>query len=151
MSILLHAPDLFLHFTFFYLFAEPNNFWGFEGCVTLNAGSGHWNDVYCSRPQNGYICKKTEGGDWSTPRPTDMPEGHCPSDHFEYRGYCYKFVGKSTVMVGWILFQFLRALARDSHCRGEPFSKLGIFQTFFCNGSGRQILSRFKCWKVVIA
>ena len=76
-----------------FLFTEPNNFWGFEGCVTLFSGTGHWNDVYCSRPQNGYICKKTVGGDWTTPRPTDMPEGHCPADHYEYRGYCYKFVG----------------------------------------------------------
>ena len=72
---------------------EPNNFWGMEGCVTLFSGSGHWNDVYCSRPANGHVCKKIVGGEWSTPKPTDMPEGHCPSDQFEYKGYCYKFVG----------------------------------------------------------
>ena len=73
---------------------EPNNYFGLEGCATMFSGSGHWNDVYCSRPANGYVCKRTaDGQSPSTPKPTQMPEGHCPPDHYEFQGYCYKFIG----------------------------------------------------------
>ena len=72
---------------------EPNNYWQLEGCGVMFSGSGHWNDAYCSRPKNGYVCKKIGGSDYTTPKPTEMPEGHCPSDQFENKGYCFKFYG----------------------------------------------------------
>lgn len=72
---------------------EPNGFFGLEGCATMFTGSGHWNDVYCGRPQNGFACKRKAEGIWTTPQPTQLPPGHCSSDQFEYKGFCYKFVG----------------------------------------------------------
>ncbi len=74
---------------------EPNNHMGLEGCSAMFTGNGHWNDVYCGRPQAGYVCKRVANGELTTPKPTAMPEGHCPSDHHEFQGYCYKLVGLS--------------------------------------------------------
>ena len=77
---------------------EPNNYLGFESCSVMFTGTGRWNDAYCSQPANGYVCKRpVNPGDLTTPKPTQMPEGHCAQSPlqstptFEFRGYCYKF------------------------------------------------------------
>ena len=73
---------------------EPNNYWGMESCGELvSSRSGHWNDAHCSKPASGYACKRPTSGDWTTAKPTALPEGHCPPDHYEFKGYCYKFFG----------------------------------------------------------
>ena len=99
---------------------EPNNYWELEGCGVMFSGSGNWNDAYCSRPKNGYVCKRAVEGEWTTPRPTDMPEGHCGSDHFEYKGYCFKAFGmdgNTEDYKNW-------TNARD-HCRSVSLNERG--------------------------
>ena len=52
--------------------------------------------TFFSQPSDGYVCKRPSNGDWTTAAPTSVPEGHCPSDHYEFKGYCYKFFGLSS-------------------------------------------------------
>ena len=37
-----------------------------------------------------FVCKKPKGGDWPTPAPTTIPDGHCEESFIEFQGYCYK-------------------------------------------------------------
>ncbi len=41
--------------------------------------------------------QKPASGDWTTAKPTPIPSGHCPSDHYEFKGYCFKIMGLSDV------------------------------------------------------
>ena len=84
---------LYVYIETLHVITEPNNYFELEGCVVMYSGSGHWNDAYCGRPTNGYACKRPADGKIpSTPKPTQIPEGHCPQDHYEFKGYCYNLV-----------------------------------------------------------
>lgn len=61
----------------------------------MYGNNGKWNDGHCSKPANGYVCKKPANGEWTTAKPTSTPLGHCPADQYEFKGYCYKFHGLS--------------------------------------------------------
>ena len=102
-EVVLKNVQLFIIFNTF--FAEPNNYLGFESCCTMSSGTGRWNDAYCSQPANGYVCKRPANpGQFTTAKPTQMPEGHCAEGYFEYRGYCYKlsdFSGDVSLHRNW--------------------------------------------------
>ena len=46
-----------------------------------------------SYASHNYVCKKPSDGEWPTPSPTTMPEGHCRADFYEFQGNCYKLLG----------------------------------------------------------
>ncbi|XP_055995966.1 macrophage mannose receptor 1-like isoform X2 [Ostrea edulis] len=80
---------------------EPNNFADTEDCVTMNLGSGGWNDINCyfSKP---FVCKIPKGVPLSTPAviPTAAASSACGAGWVIYNQNCYYF-GNGSKLLSW--------------------------------------------------
>jgi len=73
---------------------EPNRGDIQEDCVEIYSETGGWNDCACDSDSKPYVCKKPRnGGDVTTPKPTEAPKaGNCPLGFYKLHDYCYKLV-----------------------------------------------------------
>ena len=73
-----------------------------------------------SKPASGYACKRPTSGEWTTAKPTDLPVGHCPPNHYEFKGYCFKFFGLNANVSEYKNWTMARDVCRD--LGGDSFS-----------------------------